>query len=369
MAKGKKFQKKKIGESKYINESCWLIKTLKYPSSERCRYCELKFRKCLFFQYLTISLILIIFLLTLSFLIEGKISKLVITSIFILVIVYGCFFSKSTWKIIEANFAQRKAREALEELTEKLEEKVDEQTKELITAYNKLKRTNRLKTEFLGMSSHQLRTPLTVIKGYLSMILEGDYGRVPPKIKVVLGNVFLANQRLVKIVGNLLDISRIDLGKMKLEKITVQMDDLLQSCCEEMKMKAKEKGLTMIYKKPSSPLPAIQADESQMRQVMLNLIDNAIRYTIKGQIVISVEKKNNHILVQIKDTGVGLSKNEQKDIFEGFTRGSAGINFFTEGAGLGLYVSKKYLRLHKGRTWAESPGKDKGSTFFVELPI
>lgn len=255
------------------------------------------------------------------------------------------------------------------DLSFNLQKKVDEQTKELVVAYNELKRTNRLKTEFLGMSSHQLRTPLTIIKGYLSMTLEGDYGKVPPKIRTVLDNVFLASQRLVKIVGDLLDVSRIDLGKMKLEKTTVQIEDIIKSCHEDMKMKAEEKGLKMIYKKPSSRLPKIEVDESKIRQVILNLIDNSIRYTIEGHIVISVEKKNRNILIKIKDTGVGLSKDEQKDIFEGFTRGTAGINHFTEGAGLGLYVSKKYLDLHKGKVWSKSPGKGKGSTFYVEIPI
>jgi len=272
-----------------------------------------------------------------------------------------CLFGYLAWycsALAKVNILARKKTEELEAATAELER-----------THQELQKTNRLKSEFLGMSSHQLRTPLTVIKGYLSMTLEGDYGKVPPKIKTVLGNVFTASQRLVKIVGDLLDVSKIDLGEMKLEKNTVQIEDLLKSCHEEMKLKATGKGLKIIYKKSSSPLPEVQIDELKIRQVILNLIDNAIRYTIKGQIVISVEKKNNHILVKIADTGVGLSKNEQKDVFEGFTRGSAGINHFTEGAGLGLYVSKKYLDLHKGKIWCKSPGKDKGSTFFVELPI
>jgi len=255
------------------------------------------------------------------------------------------------------------------DLSFNLQQKVDEQTKELVMAYNELKRTNRLKTEFLGMSSHQLRTLLTIIKGYLSMTLEGDYGKIPPKIRPVLENVYSASQRLVKIVGDLLNISRIDLGKMNLENTKIQIHDTLQSCYEEMKIKAEEKGLKIIYKQPSSSLPKIDVDESKIRQVISNLIDNSIRYTMQGQIVITVEKKKNSILIKIKDTGVGLSKDEQKDIFEGFTRGTAGINHFTEGAGLGLYISKKYLDLHKGKIWSRSPGKGKGSTFYVEIPI
>jgi len=110
-----------LGKTGYINENCWLAKTLNYSPAKRCQYCELKFPNCLFFQYLIISLILILFLLALSFLIEGKISKLVIISIFVFVIIYGYFFNKSTEKIIEANFAQRKTREEIEKRKEDLE--------------------------------------------------------------------------------------------------------------------------------------------------------------------------------------------------------------------------------------------------------
>jgi len=133
MEEGKNFQREKIriGEPGYLNENCWLVRTLNYSPAKRCQYCELKFRNCLFFQYLIISLILVFFLLTLSFFIEGEISKLVIISVFTLVIVYGYFFNKSTDKVIESYWAQRKAREALEESKTVLEVKIEARTKEL----------------------------------------------------------------------------------------------------------------------------------------------------------------------------------------------------------------------------------------------
>jgi len=162
MEKGEKSQREKIGTPEYINENCWLAKTLNYSPAKRCQYCELKFHNCLFFQYLIISLILILFLFTLSFLIEGKISKLVVISIFALVIIYGYFFNKNTDKIIEANFAQRKATKTLEEarttlqikveartkelkeLAESLDEQVKERTKELQEKMKELERFNKL---------------------------------------------------------------------------------------------------------------------------------------------------------------------------------------------------------------------------------
>ncbi|MEK7173047.1 MAG: histidine kinase dimerization/phospho-acceptor domain-containing protein, partial [Patescibacteria group bacterium] len=194
----------KIGEQGYVNKNCWLAKNLKYPPSKRCQYCESKFPNCLFFRYSIVSLILIILILIASFLIEGHVSRLVIISIFVLVIVYGYFFDKSTEDIIEANFAQRKAKEALEELSENLQEKVAEQTKELQESYQKveaayeiekqahkeLKRIDEAKSQFIMATQHHLRTPLTALKGYLSMSLEGDFGKIGKVLKEKLASCF-----------------------------------------------------------------------------------------------------------------------------------------------------------------------------------
>ena len=220
------------------------------------------------------------------------------------------------------------------------------------------------------MASHQLRTPLTAIKGYISMMLEGSYGRLPEKAKEKVGNVFASSERLIKIIEDLLNISKIELGKMELEKKPTQLEELISSCCEELKLEAGKKGIKIIFQEPTPPLPQINADQLKIRQVVLNLIDNAIRYTKKGgEIKINLEKLNSVIRLSVRDTGEGLTEKEQKDIFTGFVRGSAGINYFIEGAGLGLYVAKKFLDLHQGRIWAESEGKGKGSAFYVELPL
>lgn len=360
---------KKIGESGYLNTNCWLTKTLNYSPGERCRYCDLKFHHCLFFQYLIIILISLSFFIILSFLIEEKISKLAIIFIFALIIIYGYFFNRSTDNLIKLNFAQRKTNEELEELTKTLEKRVRERTKKLQESYEKLKILNRTKSEFISMASHQLRTPLSAIKGYISMIIEGTYGELPPKIKERMENVFHSNERLIKIINDLLSISKIELGKMELEKTPIQIEDLVQSCYNEMEIEAKKKGLKFIFEKPEIPLPKIELDSLKIRQVILNLIDNAIKYTQQGEINLKLVKTNSSILFLVKDTGGGLTKEEEKDIFEGFTRGSAGLNFFIEGAGLGLYVAKKFLELHNGKIWAESQGKNKGSTFCLELPL
>jgi len=369
MEKGEKFQREKIGKPGYLNENCWLVKTLNYAPYKRCQYCELKFHNCLFLHYQIISLILILFVFVLSFLIEGKISELIIMSVFTLVIAYGYFFNKSADKIIQANFSQRKAKEDLEDLSQNLQKKVQEQTQELRKAYEDLKVLDKAKSEFISMASHQLRTPLSAIKGYISMMMEGSYGSPPEKMKGKLNGVFQSSERLIKIVNDLLNISKIELGKIEVEKSPAQLEELVRSSFEEMKIEAEKKGIKIIFEKPKVPLPQIKIDQLKIRQVILNLIDNAIRYTQKGEIELKAEKVGPAVRFSVRDTGEGLTEKEQKEIFTGFVRGSAGINYFIEGAGIGLYVAKKFLELHQGKIWAESEGKGKGSTFFVELPI
>jgi signal transduction histidine kinase len=259
--------------------------------------------------------------------------------------------------------------EETKKFSQTLQKEVERQTAELQKAYADLKVLDKAKTEFISMASHQLRTPLSSIKGYISMLLEGSYGKIGGRARGKLENVFESNERLIRIVNDLLDISRIELGKMELEKAPAQMEDLIQSCCEEMKINAEKKGLEFTFKKPEKPLPKIAIDSLKIRQVILNLIDNAIRYTQEGKIEIGIKKTDSGIQLSVEDTGEGLTPKEQKDIFEGFTRGSAGLAHFIEGAGLGLYTAKKFLQLHRGKIWVESRGKGKGSTFFVELPV
>ena len=265
------------------------------------------------------------------------------------------------YSLVRSVLKEIKRRKQLEKLTAELEK-----------ANEELKRVDKSKTEFLSMASHQLRTPLTIVKGYISMLLEKSYGKLSKEQEKALKSVFQSNERLIAIVNDLLNISRIELGKFKLSPHPTDIVSVLKSCYEEMKEKTKKKGLKFTLKLPAAPLPKMQIDELKIRQVVLNLIDNAIKYTNKGEIVLGLQlppQKENSILIFIKDTGEGLTSQERRSIFESFVRGSAGWRFFTEGVGLGLYVSKKYIELHHGKIWAESEGRGKGSTFYVELPI
>lgn len=367
MEEGKKLQREKIGGSGYINKNCWLIKTLNYNAYKRCQYCTLKFHNCLFLHYQIISLILILFFLTFSFFIEGKNSKLVVISVFTLVIVYGYFFNKSTDKLIKANFAQRKTQEALEELTETLQQKVAEQTKELRKSYEELKILDSVKSEFVSIASHQLRTPLTAVKGYISMIIEGTYGKLSEKLEKPLENIYQSNERLIKLVNELLNLSKLETGKLEFKPEPTSLEKIISDAVEELKINAVNKGLYIRIVKPPKLLPKTMVDQDKLKQVTLNIIDNAIKYTKKGGITIELKKLDSREQIKISDTGEGMDKKEIKSLFQMFSRATAGTQLHREGAGIGLYVAKKFVDMHNGKIWAESPGKGKGSTFYIEL--
>ncbi|MDO8436038.1 MAG: ATP-binding protein [bacterium] len=251
----------------------------------------------------------------------------------------------------------------------KLEKEVAERTKELKEAYDDLKKLDKAKSEFISIASHQLRTPLTAIKGYISMMLENTYGTPPEKMEKPLKNIYISNERLLKLVNDLLNISRIESGRLEIKLEEASVEELIVSIVEELKNVAKEKGVYLKFEKPAKPISKISIDKDTIRQVIMNIIDNAIHYTSQGGVTIKVKSQKLKVQIKISDTGEGMTKEEISRLFESFARGEAGTRFWTEGMGLGLYVAKKFVDMHKGKIWAESKGKGKGSTFYIELPI
>jgi signal transduction histidine kinase len=240
---------------------------------------------------------------------------------------------------------------------------------QLKQAYDELERIDKAKTEFLSIASHQLRTPLTAVKGYISLILEKSYGEVPEKMKKPLENVFASNERLVKLVNELLNITRLEMGRIELNLEKTHLEEMISSIVEELKITAENKGLYLKWEKPEIPLPEISIDKDKIRQVVLNLVDNAIKYTQEGGITIQLKIEDSKSKIVISDTGVGMEKEEIDKLFDIMVRGKAGTQYWTEGAGLGLYIARKFVEMHGGKVWAESEGREKGSAFFIELPI
>ncbi|MCD6178002.1 HAMP domain-containing histidine kinase [bacterium] len=234
-----------------------------------------------------------------------------------------------------------------------------------------IEKLSKAKSEFISIASHQLRTPLTAIKGYISMILEGTYGKVNPKIRSPMKKVYESNERLIALVNNLLSISRIESGKMAFNPEETSIEDLISEVIDIFRIEAKKKKLYLRFEKPARPLPKVFVDREKMVDVLSNVVSNCIKYTLKGGVTIKAEEikdKVNKIRVTISDTGEGMTEEELSKMFQSFSRGMAGTKLYTQGAGLGLYVARKYMEMHKGKIWAESEGKGKGSTFYIELP-
>jgi len=240
---------------------------------------------------------------------------------------------------------------------------------ELEKAYQELERIDKAKSEFLSIASHQLRTPLTAIKGYISMILEGTYGKLLEKQARPLKNVYQSNERLIKLINDLLNLARLDAGKIEFSPELNSLEEIVSDTVEELRINAEKKDLDMRMVKPSEPLPKIMVDQDKLRQVILNIIDNAIKYTNKGGITIELKKLDGEEEIKVSDTGEGMTKKEIESLFQMFSRATAGTQLHTEGAGIGLYVARQFIEMHGGKIWVESPGKSKGSTFYIRLPI
>jgi len=298
---------------------------------------------------------LLILLLFINIFFYNTLAQLILNiTVFVGTLIFGIFLLKSV-------FNEVRQREKMEEMAE-----------ELALANVKLKKLDASKSEFLSIASHQLRTPLTAIGGYLSMILEGTYGKISEKIRKPVSNVFQASRQLNQLVNTLLNVSRIEAGKIKLEVKKMPVAELLKPIVEEFKIVAQKKGLYLKLSLPANLL-MVSIDQSKMNQVIMNIIDNAIKYTAKGGITVSAMlkrgKSGRKALIKIKDTGAGMDKHQLVQIFEKFKRGKAGETSWSKGAGLGLFIAKKFVELHKGKIWAESKGVGQGTEFFIELPI
>jgi len=251
----------------------------------------------------------------------------------------------------------------------KLKQEVKKATADLRAANKQLKELDAAKSEFISIASHQLRTPLTVIKGYISMMLEGTFGKLTKEETVSLEKVYESNERLIQLVENLLNISRIESGRLQFNFEIMQLEEVVENVVDELAGSAKRKGLRLEYKKSSKPLPKVKIDEEKIRQVVMNLIDNAIKYTKQGGITIKLEQIGKNIQFCVIDTGVGISKEDLDNLFKKFSRGKGSSVIHTEGTGLGLYVGKMMIEAHQGKIWAESKGKDRGARFCFVVPI
>lgn len=249
---------------------------------------------------------------------------------------------------------------------------LNETTEQLRIANEKLKEIDKLKDEFVSLASHELRTPMTVIKSYLWLLLEGKAGELSEKQKGYLARTYSSTNRLIDMVNDMLNISRIESGRLTIEAKPMDMAALVKDVVEEMQTRAVEQGIHLQYVAPEQNLPQVIADSERIKQVIINLIGNSLKFTPNdGQISVTTSVNDGFILTKVKDSGRGIKAEDIEKLFKKFNM--LGGSYLTkqsgQGSGLGLYLSKSLVELHHGRIWVESDGEDKGSTFSFTLPI
>jgi len=246
---------------------------------------------------------------------------------------------------------------------------VQKVVRDIYKANKRLKQIDKAKSEFISIASHQLRTPLTSVKGFTSLILEDAFGKVTPKQRKNIEKIFINNEKLILLVEDMLNASRLEAGRLEYEFLKVDIVEIVESVVQNLKLQAKNKKLYLRFKKPKVKVPLILGDQRKITEVLGNLVDNAIKYTKKGGIEISIQRSKKVLKIKVKDTGIGLTQKEKKLIFEKFKKGLVLSSLKSDGTGIGLYISQRFTEAHGGKLYAKSPGKDKGSTFIIELPI
>jgi signal transduction histidine kinase len=274
------------------------------------------------------------------------------SGVFVLVLVFSIFLLKSVKKEVTQ-------REQIEKLAGTLEK-----------ANVRLKELDKMKSEFVSFATHQIRAPITAIKGYTSLIMEGSYGEVSEDMKEAVDRIYKSSQSLSIVVDDYLNISRIEMGRMKYNFAILDFGKLIREVAEELTPNIMGAKLELNIDIDDSKEYKAKIDEGKMRQVITNLIDNAVKYTKEGSINISISKDESKkkLLAKISDTGIGIKKATIPKLFNKFSRAKDANETNIHGTGLGLYIAKQMAEAHKGgRVWAESEGEGKGSQFYVEV--
>lgn len=331
-------------------------------------------------QALVVSLVLLIG--SQFFFIQNNTNRILTGITLFIAGIFGVFLVKS----VKVEVRQREALEVANKKIEGQRAQLQITADQLAVANVKLKELDQAKTDFISLANHQLKHAPTPIKGYLSMVLDGDYGELSDKIKDVLRKVYEANERQIHLADDLLAVTRMESGKAQLDIKPNHIEEVLQSIYDNTLTSAREKGLELEFKTPKKALPEISFDKSKVSEAIFNFVDNAIKYTPSGKVTLKAElaASTNYklnplneeekaivgsvIRVTVLDTGAGLSKDSIGHLFAKFSRTDVAKQN-ADGTGLGLYLVKLMIEAHGGHTWAESKGEGKGSSFVIELPI
>jgi signal transduction histidine kinase len=261
-----------------------------------------------------------------------------------------------------------KAYEEIAQFNVTLQDKVNQATANLRVANKHLKELDQAKDEFISMASHQLRTPLTTIKGYISMLQEGDAGKMTGEQAEFLQYAYSGSERMVSLISDLLNVSRMNSGKFMIEAQAVNIVDIISDEVRQLQSHAEAKKLKLIWKPPTGKFPLVEVDENKTRQVIMNFIDNAIYYTKTGSVTVALKLAGDNFELRVTDTGIGVPPEAKAKLFGKFFRAGNAQQVRPDGTGLGLYLAKRVIEDQGGSIIFDST-EGKGSTFGFTLPI
>lgn len=257
--------------------------------------------------------------------------------------------------------------EELYHTKDELEKKVKERTKELVKSLRDVENISRMKSDFISSVSHELRTPLTSVKGFSSLLVDEKFGKLPPEAKKRLQKVDENVNKLVDMVNVLLDISRIESGKMEVKITPSDIVKIIRDVADLLTPQIQSKNLLLTLDVPESL--TVHMDKHLIERVLINLINNAIKFTPEnGKITVTCKKGPDHALISVSDTGFGIDKESLDKIFQEFYRVDNPVNREIRGSGLGLSLVNRIINTHKEKIWAESE-VGRGTTFYFTLKL
>ncbi len=231
-----------------------------------------------------------------------------------------------------------------------------------------IERLSQEKSEFMSFASHEIRNPLTAMKGYASLILEGDEGEISPGVRDAATKIMVTGNQVVSLISQFLEKSKLELGQLQYNAADFDIVASVRIIADGLRPLAQQRGLTLTTNIDPNLRIMVHADENKVKEVVGNIIDNSIKYTRVGSVTVSVEKRDANVVISVADTGAGIAPEVLPHLFKKFSRADAQkLNLF--GTGLGLYLSRMFVEAQGGKIWAESEGRDKGSRFFIELPV
>lgn len=244
-----------------------------------------------------------------------------------------------------------------------------EEIEKLKIENEKLKEMNAVKSDLISISAHQLRTSLSALKWILKMFLDQDTGKLTNEQEGLVQKAYNSNERMIALVNDMLTLNHSEDTTIPYNIESIDILNLVEQTVFEFSGETSKKGVELMFLKPENPLPLLRCDEKMIRVVLQNLIENAIKYSDqKDKVFISLKQSDKNIEFSVHDTGIGINKEDQDQIFHKFFRAPNAVAKDEVGSGLGLFTTQKIVERHNGKIWFETK-EGNGTTFFVTLPI